>query len=44
VFVLGVAFAEQEVPVVPTAPHDERLDAIVTETDYIEVAPGRGSR
>lgn len=38
VFVLGVAFAEQEVPSVPTDRHDERLDAIVTETEYIEVA------
>jgi 5-formyltetrahydrofolate cyclo-ligase len=37
VFVLGVAFAEQEVDAVPTAKHDERLDAIVTETEYIEV-------
>jgi 5-formyltetrahydrofolate cyclo-ligase len=37
VFVLGVAFAEQEIPRVPTAPHDERLDAIMTETEYIEV-------
>ena len=38
VFVLGVAFAEQEVPHVPISAHDERLDAIVTETEYIEVA------
>jgi 5-formyltetrahydrofolate cyclo-ligase len=38
VFVLGVAFSGQEVDVVPTDPHDQRLDAIVTETAYIEVA------
>lgn len=38
VFVLGVAFAEQELPQVPMDRHDERLDAIVTETEYIEVA------
>jgi 5-formyltetrahydrofolate cyclo-ligase len=38
VFVLGVAFAEQEVPHVPTSAHDERLDAIVTPSEYIEVA------
>ena len=44
VFVLGVAFAGQELPVVPTASHDERLDAIVTESEYIEVAHDRGSR
>jgi 5-formyltetrahydrofolate cyclo-ligase len=38
VFVLGVAFAGQEVEDVPMGPHDQRLDAIVTETEYIEVA------
>ena len=38
VFVLGVAFAGQEVGEVPTDAHDQRLDAIVTETEYIEVA------
>ena len=32
VFVLGVAFAGQEVDAVPTDAHDQRLDAIVTET------------
>jgi 5-formyltetrahydrofolate cyclo-ligase len=37
VFVLGVAFAGQEVAAVPTDAHDQRLDAIVTETEYIEV-------
>jgi len=37
VFVLGVAFAGQEVDAVPMGPHDQRLDAIVTETAYIEV-------
>lgn len=38
VFVLGVAFAGQEVDAVPTDAHDQRLDAIVTETAFIEVA------
>jgi 5-formyltetrahydrofolate cyclo-ligase len=38
VFVLGVAFAGQEIDAVPMGPHDQRLDAIVTETAYIEVA------
>lgn len=37
VFVLGVAFAGQEIDHVPVGPHDQRLDAIVTETAYIEV-------
>lgn len=38
VFVLGVAFAGQEVEAVPMGPHDQRLDAIVTETEFIEVS------
>ena len=37
VFVLGLAYAGQEVARVPAEPHDERLDAILTETGYIEV-------
>jgi 5-formyltetrahydrofolate cyclo-ligase len=36
VFVLGLAFAGQEVARVPTEPHDQRLDAILTEKAYIE--------
>ncbi|HYG26292.1 MAG TPA: 5-formyltetrahydrofolate cyclo-ligase [Caulobacteraceae bacterium] len=36
VFVLGLAFAGQEVARVPAEPHDQRLDAILTETGYIE--------
>ena len=37
VFVLGLAYAGQEVAQVPAEPHDQRLDAILTETGYIEV-------
>jgi len=37
VFVLGLAYSAQEVEELPAEPHDERLDAILTETDYIEV-------
>jgi 5-formyltetrahydrofolate cyclo-ligase len=37
VFVLGLAYAGQEVEALPAEPHDERLDAILTETAYIEV-------
>jgi 5-formyltetrahydrofolate cyclo-ligase len=37
VFVLGLAYAGQEVDEIPTDPHDQRLDAILTETGYIEV-------
>ena len=36
VFVLGLAYAGQEVARVPAEPHDQRLDAILTETGYIE--------
>lgn len=32
---VGFAFAGQEVPSLPTGAHDERLDAIVTEREFI---------
>ncbi len=38
VFVLGLAFAGQEVDAVPMGRHDQPLDAILTETAYIEVS------
>jgi 5-formyltetrahydrofolate cyclo-ligase len=38
VFVLGLAYAGQEIEEVPAEPHDQRLDAILTETGYIEPA------
>ena len=37
VFVLGLAYAGQEVADIACEPHDQRLDAILTETGYIEV-------
>lgn len=37
VFALGLAFAGQEVENLPFETHDQRLDAILTETGYIEV-------
>jgi len=37
VFVLGLAYAGQEVAALPMEPHDQRLDAILTENGYIEV-------
>jgi 5-formyltetrahydrofolate cyclo-ligase len=37
VFVLGLAYAGQELDSVPGEAHDQRLDAILTETGYIEV-------
>ncbi|MGA0603952.1 5-formyltetrahydrofolate cyclo-ligase [Caulobacter sp. KR2-114] len=36
-FVLGLAFAGQEVAHLDMEPHDQRLDAILTETGYREV-------
>lgn len=41
VFVLGLAYSGQELDAVPMAGHDQRLDAILTETEFIEVAKGR---
>lgn len=38
VFVLGLAYAGQELDEIPMEPHDERLDAILTETAFIPVA------
>jgi 5-formyltetrahydrofolate cyclo-ligase len=37
VLVIGVAYAGQELPRVPTEAHDQRLDAILTETAFIRV-------
>jgi 5-formyltetrahydrofolate cyclo-ligase len=40
VFVLGLAYAGQELPEIPMEAHDQRLDAILTEIGYIEVGQG----
>ncbi|PZQ58589.1 MAG: 5-formyltetrahydrofolate cyclo-ligase [Phenylobacterium zucineum] len=37
VVVIGVAYAGQELPEVPMEAHDQRLDGILTETDFIWV-------
>jgi 5-formyltetrahydrofolate cyclo-ligase len=37
VFVIGLAFSGQELAELPAEPHDEPLDAILTETAYMEV-------
>ena len=34
---VGLAFAGQELPEIPTEPHDQALDAILTEKEYIPV-------
>ena len=36
VLVVGLAYAGQELPEIPMEPHDQRLDAILTETSYQE--------
>ena len=38
VFALGLAYAAQQLARIPTEPHDQGLDAILTEKGYIEVA------
>jgi 5-formyltetrahydrofolate cyclo-ligase len=40
VFALGLAFSAQEVAVVPVEEHDRRLDAILTEREYVPVSEG----
>ena len=37
VFVIGLAYAGQEVECVPADDHDQTLDAILTESGYIEI-------
>jgi 5-formyltetrahydrofolate cyclo-ligase len=36
VLVIGLAYAGQELPEIPMEGHDQRLDAILTETGYQE--------
>jgi 5-formyltetrahydrofolate cyclo-ligase len=36
VLVVGLAYSGQELPDIPMEPHDQRLDAILTETGYQE--------
>jgi 5-formyltetrahydrofolate cyclo-ligase len=37
---VGIAFAAQEVPCVPTTPRDARLDLVLTERDVIDLRGG----
>jgi len=37
VFVIGLAYAGQEIEAAPCEPHDQRLDAILTEIGYTEI-------
>lgn len=39
VLAVGIAYAGQEVAVVPHGPHDERLDAVLTENGYRPFPP-----
>ncbi len=36
VIAVGVAYSGQEVPAIPEEPHDQRLDFVLTETDWID--------
>ncbi|HEX7884826.1 MAG TPA: 5-formyltetrahydrofolate cyclo-ligase [Phenylobacterium sp.] len=36
VFIVGLGYSGQELPEIPMEPHDQRLDAILTETAYLE--------
>jgi 5-formyltetrahydrofolate cyclo-ligase len=36
VVAIGIAFAAQEIPQVPVAPRDERLDLVLTEREVID--------
>jgi 5-formyltetrahydrofolate cyclo-ligase len=38
VYAIGLAYACQEVPVIPCGPYEARLDAIVTDKEYIVLA------
>jgi 5-formyltetrahydrofolate cyclo-ligase len=38
VFILGLAYAGQEVDAIPIEPHDQRLDAVLTEAGYRELS------
>jgi 5-formyltetrahydrofolate cyclo-ligase len=37
VIAIGIAFAAQEVPKIPTTPRDERLDLVLTEREVIDL-------
>ncbi len=37
VVAVGIAFAAQEVPKIPTTPRDERLDLVLTEREVIDL-------
>jgi 5-formyltetrahydrofolate cyclo-ligase len=40
---IGIAFATQEIPLIPDEPHDHTLDFVVTEQDIIDTRALRGS-
>jgi 5-formyltetrahydrofolate cyclo-ligase len=35
--VIGIAFAVQEIEIVPRLPHDEQLDCVLTERELIDL-------
>ncbi len=40
IIAVGLAFADQEIERVPMHDHDQRLDAVLTEREFIEVVLG----
>jgi 5-formyltetrahydrofolate cyclo-ligase len=40
---VGIAFAAQEAPQIPTTPRDERLDLVLTEREVIDLRDGRNA-
>jgi 5-formyltetrahydrofolate cyclo-ligase len=41
VIAIGIGFAAQEIDAVPTLPHDQRLDLVLTEREVIDCRGGR---
>jgi 5-formyltetrahydrofolate cyclo-ligase len=36
IIAIGVGFSVQEVPEIPAEPHDQRLDFVLTESEFID--------
>ena len=36
ILAVGTAYSVQEVPAIPEEPHDQRLDLVITETEWID--------
>jgi 5-formyltetrahydrofolate cyclo-ligase len=36
ILAVGTAYSMQEVPAIPEEPHDQRLDLVITQTEWID--------